>query len=60
VVIQPVNRVAQNADKVSMGALEAGELDVNGNDEIASLAKSINRMHRSLVNAVKMLDESEA
>ena len=59
VVIQPVNRVAKNADKVSMGALEAGELDVNGNDEIASLAKSINRMHRSLVNAIKMLDESE-
>jgi HAMP domain-containing protein len=59
VVIQPVNRVAKNADKVSMGALEAGELDVKGNDEIASLAKSINRMHRSLVNAVKMLDESE-
>jgi HAMP domain-containing protein len=59
VVIQPVNMVAKNADNVSMGALEAGELNVNGNDEIASLAKSINRMHRSLVNAVKMLDESD-
>lgn len=59
VVIQPVNRVAKNADNVSMGALESGELNIPGNDEIASLAKSINRMHRSLVNAVRMLDESE-
>jgi methyl-accepting chemotaxis protein len=58
VVIRPVNRVVQSADKVSMGALDAVELEVKGNDEIASLAKSINRMHRSLVNAVKMLDES--
>jgi protein-histidine pros-kinase len=41
-----------------MGDLSVEELVVRGNDEIASLGRSFNRMHRSLSNAVKMLDET--
>ena len=58
VVINPVKNMAENANRVSMGALDAAELEVKGKDEISSLGQSFNRMHRSLANAVKMLDES--
>lgn len=58
VVIKPVKALSAKADEVSMGALHVKEIEVKGNDEIASLGKSFNRMHRSLGNAVKMLDET--
>ena len=57
-VIKPVQIMAENADRVSMGALDAKELEIKGKDEISSLAQSFNRMHRSMNNAIKMLDES--
>jgi methyl-accepting chemotaxis protein len=58
IVIKPVRAMSQKADDISMGNLAVDELTVNGNDEIASLGRSFNRMHRSLINAVKMLDET--
>lgn len=58
IVIRPVKKLADNANRVSMGALDAAELEVKGKDEISSLAQSFNRMHRSLANAVKLLDET--
>jgi methyl-accepting chemotaxis protein len=58
-VVRPVTEISQNADEVSLGNLEVEELKVRGKDEIASLSRSFNRMHRSLANAVKMLDEME-
>lgn len=58
IVIKPVKALSHRADEVSMGALEVEEIPVKGNDEIASLSRSFNRMHRSLGNAVKMLDET--
>lgn len=57
-VIKPVRKMAENADRVSLGALDAAELEITGKDEISSLGQSFNRMHRSLANAIKMLDES--
>lgn len=58
IVIKPVRAMSQKADDISMGNLSVDELTVSGNDEIASLGRSFNRMHRSLINAVKMLDET--
>jgi len=57
-VLKPVHNMAQNADRVSMGELDAPELEIEGKDEIASLAQSFNRMHRSMRNAMQMLDET--
>ena len=59
-VIKPVKHMADNANRVSMGALDAAELEVKGKDEISILAQSFNRMHRSLANAVKILDETDS
>ena len=56
-VIRPVGRMSEAADEISKGNLETVELEVKGKDEIAVLAGSFNRMHRSLVKAMKMLEE---
>lgn len=58
IVIKPVRAMSSKADAISLGNLAVEELTVTGNDEISSLGRSFNRMHRSLSNAVKMLDET--
>lgn len=58
IVIKPVRAMSSKTDEISMGNLDVEELTVTGNDEIASLGRSFNRMHRSLTNAVQMLDET--
>lgn len=55
-VIRPVARLSSSADEISKGNLEVPEQPVKGKDEISVLADAFNRMHRSLVKAVKMLE----
>lgn len=57
VIIGPVGRIAASANEVSLGNMDAPEVELRGRDEIASLAASFNRMRRSLANALKMLGE---
>ena len=57
VIIRPVRAIAAIASEVSLGNMAASDFPVRGRDEIASLAESFNRMRRSLVNALKMLEE---
>lgn len=56
IVVQPVKRMSAIAHDVSMGKMDIAEYELNGKDEIASLSKSFNRMRRSLVNAMKMIE----
>lgn len=58
IVIKPVQAMSSKADEISLGNLNVEELTVKGSDEISSLGRSFNRMHRSLSNAVQMLDET--
>lgn len=55
IVIQPVKEISRIAHEVSMGKMDVPECEVKGQDEIASLAGSFNRMRRSLINALDML-----
>lgn len=55
-VVRRVNTLADLADQVSMGNLEAAEFKPAGKDEIAHLAESFGRMRKSLVQAFKMLE----
>jgi HAMP domain-containing protein len=55
-VIRPVTQLARTADRISNGDLNVPELPVKGSDEIADLARSFNRMYRSLVKAIRMLE----
>jgi HAMP domain-containing protein len=57
IIVRPVRRIAAAAGDVSMGNMDAPEIQIKGNDEIASLAGSFNRMRRSLANAMKLLGE---
>ncbi|MGH8683683.1 MAG: c-type heme family protein [Burkholderiales bacterium] len=56
-VIRPVSRLSRLADQVSMGNMEVPDFGVSSRDEIGVLADSFNRMKKSLVQAMKMLEE---
>jgi protein-histidine pros-kinase len=56
-VIRPVTKLSKLADQVSLGNLDVPEFAANGRDEIAALANSFDRMRKSLVKALKMLEE---
>lgn len=58
-VIRPVTVLAEKANEISLGSLESEELTIKGNDEISSLGHSFNRMHRSLTNAVSLLEDED-
>lgn len=56
-IVRPVGNLAASADQISKGNLNAPELPARGKDEISALADSFNRMRRSLIKALKMLEE---
>jgi protein-histidine pros-kinase len=58
-VIRPVARLSRAADEISKGKLEVEDLPAGGKDEISNLAASFNRMQRSLVRAMKMIESDE-
>lgn len=55
IVIRPVKRVSETADRVSRGDKDVPPLEVRGTDEIATVTASFNRMRVSLEKAFKML-----
>lgn len=54
-VIRPVNKLSSMASSVSLGNSDITEFPVLGQDEIAELSLSFNRMGRSLIEAMKLL-----
>lgn len=58
-IVRPVRRISAAASEVSLGNFDIPEYQPRGRDEIASLAQSFNRMRRSLVNAMQMLERAE-
>lgn len=56
-VIHPVTQLSGLADRVSLGELDAPEFASASKDEIGVLADSFARMRKSLVHAMKLLDE---
>jgi protein-histidine pros-kinase len=57
VVIRPIKMMAEKADSISKGQIDVPEFDVKGQDEVASMASSFNRMHRSLASALKLIKQ---
>jgi protein-histidine pros-kinase len=55
-VVRPVRRMAQIADRVSVGETGVPEFAESGGAEIATLARAFNRMRKSLDKALKLLD----
>ncbi len=56
IVIRPLRRVSQSVDRISTGEIDLPPLPVSGNDEIAQVTTSFNRMHTSLKKAMEMLN----
>ena len=58
-VIRPVTRLSRLADQLSQGeCLDAPDLEVKSADEIGVLTQSFNRMKKSLVQVMQMLETS--
>ena len=57
VVIRPIERIAKAAEAISMGEINTPEYQYKGSDQIGRLSASFNRMHRSLIEALRMLGD---
>ncbi len=57
-IIRPIRSMAATADRISVGKLDMPELAESGKDEVALLARSFNRMRRSLEKAIRLIDEA--
>jgi len=55
-IIRPVRSLSTMADRLSTGDMSVPELPVHGNDEIAGLTASFNRMYVSLQKAFRLLN----
>ena len=57
VVVRPIESIAKTAEAISLGEINTPEYHYGGSDQIGRLSASFNRMHRSLVEAFRMLGE---
>jgi protein-histidine pros-kinase len=55
-VVRPVKQMAEVADQLSLGNTAVAEFSTRGGHEVAMLGVSLNRMHKSLDKALKMLE----
>lgn len=56
-VIRPVSKLSKLADQVSLGNMDVPDFRARSKDEIGVLTESFNRMKKSLVQAMKMLED---
>ena len=56
-VVNPVRRLRSIADQLSLGEMDAPKFPGSDRDEIASLGTSLERMRRSFVEPLKMIDD---
>jgi HAMP domain-containing protein len=57
-VVRPVRRMAEIADRLSVGDALAPEFPTTGGAEIAGLGRSFNRMRKSLDKALRLLESA--
>jgi protein-histidine pros-kinase len=55
-IVRPIRRMSEDADKISTGDFGVPEFKDRGKDEVAVLGSSFNRMRRSLAQAMQMID----
>jgi protein-histidine pros-kinase len=56
-IVRPITEMSDAADRMSTGDLEIPEFNESGRDEVSLLAKSFNRMRRSLEKAISLIDQ---
>jgi len=56
-IVRPIRRMSQAADRISTGDFGEAEFNEKGKDEMSVLGSSFNRMRRSLEKAMQMIGE---
>lgn len=56
-IVRPITRMSDAAERISTGDTDIPELEESGRDEVADLARSFNRMRRSLEKAISLIDQ---
>lgn len=56
-IVRPITRMSQAANEISTGNMEIPEFSEKGGDEVSLLAKSFNRMRRSLEKAIELIEQ---
>jgi HAMP domain-containing protein len=56
-IVRPIRRLSETADKISVGDFTEAEFSEKGHDEVTVLSASFNRMRRSLEKAMQMIDQ---
>jgi methyl-accepting chemotaxis protein len=56
-IVRPIRQMSQAADQISTGNMDVADLRESGKDEVSLLARSFNRMRRSLEKAIQLIDQ---
>jgi methyl-accepting chemotaxis protein len=56
-IVRPIRKMSESADKISTGDFGEPEFKERGKDEVAVLGSSFNRMRRSLEKAMQMIGD---
>jgi HAMP domain-containing protein len=56
-IVRPIRRMSEAADRISTGDFAVPEFREKGKDEVAVLGSSFNRMRRSLEKAMQMIGD---
>jgi protein-histidine pros-kinase len=56
-IVRPITRMSEAANEISTGNMDIPEFDEKGGDEVALLARSFNRMRRSLEKAIELIEK---
>jgi protein-histidine pros-kinase len=56
-IVRPITRMSDAAERISTGETDIPELEESGRDEVSDLARSFNRMRRSLEKAISLIDQ---
>jgi len=56
-IVRPITQMSDAAERISTGDTDIPELEESGRDEVAHLARSFNRMRRSLEKAISLIDQ---
>jgi protein-histidine pros-kinase len=56
-IVRPITQMSDAADRISTGDMEIPEFAESGRDEVSLLARSFNRMRRSLEKAISLIDQ---
>ena len=56
-IVRPITRMSEAANDISTGNMDIPEFSEKGGDEISLLARSFNRMRRSLEKAIELIEK---